>query len=108
MATPKVGDWTLLKRIGRYLKGKPRAVQRLEWQDEVTNYDTYVDSDWAGCKVTCRSTSGGASMLGSHCIMAWSATQAVMALSSGEAELYSMVKGATITMGLISLAGDFG
>ena len=98
----------MCKRIGRYLKGKPRAVQRLEWQDDVTKLDTYVDSDWAGCKVTCRSTSGGASMLGSRCVMAWSATQAVMALSSGEAELNSMVKGVTMITGLMSLAGDFG
>ena len=71
-------------------------MQRLVWQDDVTKLDTYVDSDWAGCRVTCRSTSGGASMLGRHCIMAWSAPQTVMALSSGKAELYSIVKGATI------------
>jgi len=32
----------------------------------------------------------------------------VIALSSGEAELYGMIKGAAITIGLTSLAGDFG
>ena len=47
-------------------------------------------------------------MLGRHCISAWSSTQGVIALSSGEAELYAMLKGATVTIGLISLAADFG
>ncbi len=31
-----------------------------------------------------------------------------MALSSGEAELYSMTKGASQALGIISLAADFG
>ena len=47
-------------------------------------------------------------MLGRHMLMSWSVTQGVVALSSGEAELYAMVKGAANTLGLISLAGDFG
>ena len=32
---------------------------------------------------------------GKHMIKSWSSTQQVMALSSGEAELYGMLKGAT-------------
>jgi len=40
--------------------------------------------------------------------MGWSTTQGVVAPSSGEAELYAMVKGAANTIGLISLAADFG
>ena len=47
-------------------------------------------------------------MKGAHCIMTWSSTQAVIALSSGEAELDSMIKGAAITIGLTSFAVDFG
>ena len=47
-------------------------------------------------------------MIGKHTIMTWSTTQGVTALSSGEAELYAMVKGSAITLGLISLAHDFG
>jgi len=47
-------------------------------------------------------------MLGKQCISAWSSTQGVIALSSGEAELYAMLKGATMTIGFISLAADFG
>jgi len=47
-------------------------------------------------------------MIGYHNISAWSQTQALVALSSGEAELYAMVKGACHTLGLMSLAADFG
>ena len=47
-------------------------------------------------------------MLGSHAVMNWSATQQVVALSSGEAELYAMTKGAANTKGMMSLGMDFG
>ena len=32
MARPQVADWAILKRMGRYLIGCPRYVQRLPWQ----------------------------------------------------------------------------
>ena len=35
----------------------------------------YSDSDWAGCLKTRKSTSGGALMLGGHCIKSWSTAQ---------------------------------
>ena len=47
-------------------------------------------------------------MLGGHCIKSWSTTQAVIALSNGEAEFYGVVKGASSLLGLISLAADMG
>ncbi len=46
--------------------------------------------------------------LGAHAIMMWSSTQAVVAMSSGEAELYALTKGAANTIGMLSLASDFG
>ena len=46
--------------------------------------------------------------LGKHTLKSWSSTQSVIALSSGEAELYALVKGASQTLGMISMAGDFG
>ena len=108
MARPCEGDWNLLKRIGRYLAGSPRYVQMFYWQNENDLIDTYTDSDWAGCKATCRSTSGGAMKVGFHCIKTWSTTQATVALSSAEAELYALTKGAAQTLGLMSLMRDFG
>ena len=70
--------------------------------------DVYGDADWAGCKATCRSTSGGAAMHGWHTIKTWSTTQATVAMSSGESELYSLTKGAAQTLGLLALATDMG
>ena len=108
MARPRVGDMGLLKRIGRYLLGAPRFKQMFFWQDETDRVDTFTDSDWAGCRSTARSTSGGAVKIGFHCIKTWSTTQAVVALSSAEAELYALTKGASQALGAISLFGDFG
>ena len=47
-------------------------------------------------------------MLGHHVIKGWSSTQSVVALSSGEAEYYGLVKGATIAVGVQSMLSDFG
>ncbi len=108
MARPTQQDWQLLKRVGRYLIGAPRAVQNFWWQSAPRAYDTFVDSDWAGCAASCRSTSGGAVKLGWHTVKTWSTTQATVAMSSAEAELFSLTKGAAVTLGLISIAKDLG
>ena len=108
MATPRRGDWNLLKRLGRYLLGTPRAQFTYYWQHPPSSLEVYVDSDWAGCKGSCRSTSGGAAKLGFHTVKTWATTQAIVALSSGEAELYALTKGAANALGLVSLAADFG
>ena len=47
-------------------------------------------------------------MFGSHCIKTLSVTQATIALSSAEAELYALLKAATQTLGLLAIAEDFG
>ena len=47
-------------------------------------------------------------MHGSHVIKSWSTNQAVIALSSGEAEYYGMVKGASVALGIKALSEDLG
>ena len=47
-------------------------------------------------------------MWGPHVLRSWSSAQNTIALSSGEAELYAMVKAAAQLRYVISLAGDFG
>jgi hypothetical protein len=47
-------------------------------------------------------------MFGTHLIKSWCSTQAIVALSSGEAEYYGIVKGASIGLGLRSMLRDFG
>ena len=46
--------------------------------------------------------------LDTHTLRTWSSSQAVIALSSGEAEYYALVKGASIGLGIQSLAVDCG
>ena len=47
-------------------------------------------------------------MLGEHMIKCWSATQASLALSSGEAEYYGVVRGTGIGLGQQALGRDAG
>ena len=47
-------------------------------------------------------------MLGSHMLKMWSRTQATIALSSAEAELYGMVKASAESLGIVSLMKDVG
>ena len=108
MASPAALDWLKLKRIARYLAGVPRYIQKYVWQHPVSLVNAYADSDWAGDKISRKSTSGGILMIGEHLIKSWSSTQPVIALSSGEAELYALVKAAAQAKGLCSLLADFG
>jgi hypothetical protein len=68
----------------------------------------YTDTDFAGCTPSRKSTSGGALMIGCLCIKSWSVNQSGIALSSGEAEYYGMVKGASVALGLEAVASDLG
>ena len=47
-------------------------------------------------------------MLGAHCIKSWSVNQQVIAMSSGEAEYYGMVKGASNGLGIVAMLADLG
>ena len=58
MARPREGDEKHLKRVLRDLKGEPRAGIVFRWQPIPSQLVVLTDSDWAGCKVTRRSTTG--------------------------------------------------
>ena len=68
MARPTCASWRKLKKLARYLKGQPRVVQKIKLDvdgigDEVK---IIVDSDWAGCMQTRRSTNGGCIIVVEH------------------------------------------
>ena len=69
---------------------------------------TSVDTDFAGCITTRRSTAGGPSQRGMHLIKHWSNTQTTVCLSSAEAELGGICKGASTSLGLKAVAEDLG
>lgn len=84
---PNNGDMQRLRRFGRYLMGKPRIRQWYKWQFAQETTKTYSGADWAGCRTTRNSTSGGCIMRGEHNVKSWSPTQSLIALSLGESEL---------------------
>ena len=109
MSKPCRHHWEPMKRLARYLLDAGRMIQEFKWQDDATTkITTFTDSDWAGCKQTRKSTSGGAITIGQHMLKSWATSQTVVALSSGEAELYAMTKAASQTIGIMSMAADFG
>ncbi len=46
--------------------------------------------------------------MGNHAVKSWSTTQAIIALSSGEAEYYGIVKGSSVGLGIRSILRDLG
>merc|ERR1712023_494354 len=108
MGKPLQSDWEALKRLGRYLLGKTRLIVRYDYQSKPETVDVTVDTDFAGCPSTRKSTSGGIVKLGEHCVKTWSSNQAVIALSSGEAEFYGIVKGASNALGITGILKDVG
>ena len=97
-----------LKRLVRYLCGMPRLVHVYKWQDSPSAVDIYVDTDFAGCKETRRSTSGGAVMVGGCLVKHWSKKQTTISLSSGESELHGIAQGMAQSLGIQSLMADMG
>ena len=95
-----------LKRLVRYLVTVTRLVFHFPWQSPTDNLDTMVDTDFAGCRVSRRSTSGGVALRGRHCIRHLSQTQSTITLSSGDAELQGICRGATQAMSQRSVAAD--
>ena len=81
---------------------------RFPWQEKPAGINVDVDTDFAGCKSTRRSTSGGVALHGSHSIKHWSETQVTVCLSSGEAELRGIGHGLAEALGTQSIARDLG
>ena len=108
MATPTTADWENVVRLRRYLKNTPRVRLWYKFQETPCQHETYSDTDWAGCRRTRRSTTGGYTVAGSLLVKMWCKTQAVVALSSAEAELYGLVRASAETMGLISMCKNLG
>ena len=108
MSRPTVRSLAKLKRIGRYLLGRPRSVQLFRWQPLPTTLDVFSDSDWAGDRKTRKSTSAGCVMMGGHALKSWSKRQQVIALSSAEAELYAATRAASEAIGMASMLHELG
>ena len=107
MSSPKGGDEKLLKRTIRYLRRYPISERMFVWQARPKKATLNIDSDWAGDQKSRKSTIGGTIRHGHHLIQHWSKLQATIALSSGEAELNSAVKGTSELIGFKEMLTDF-
>ncbi|KAJ9551954.1 LOW QUALITY PROTEIN: hypothetical protein OSB04_015999 [Centaurea solstitialis] len=84
-AEPKESHMTAVKRIFRYLKGTPNLGL---WYSKDSGFDltAYSDSDFAGCKIDRKSTTGGCHLLGGKLVSWTSKKQNSVSTSTAEAE----------------------
>ncbi|OLP82440.1 Retrovirus-related Pol polyprotein from transposon TNT 1-94 [Symbiodinium microadriaticum] len=114
VTAPTMQSVAKLKLFLRNLIGTKTCVLRLRPSYQLSDgncslgVNVYVDSDWAGCSKTRKSTSGSTlNVLG--CNMASTArTQGTLALSSGEAELYAIGQGVSAALFLRSMLLESG
>ena len=92
-SAPDEASWNNLKRLARYIKGRPRCIIDFPWSvgnpasKKKIVLDTYGDSDWAddsSASQDRKSTSGGMMFSKGHLLKHWSSTQATQSLSSVE------------------------
>ena len=108
MAQPTVNADEILKGVARYLAQTPRVLRWFPRQPASGKLTARVDANWAACPVIRESTGCTHLMLGRHPLFAGSSTQTVIALSSGESEFYSAVRGACRLLGMKTLLEDLG
>ena len=97
-----------LRRLIRYLIEAPRVVTEHKFQRDVREMEVFSDSNWAGCRRTARSTSGGLMMRSTHSLKSWSSTLKNVTLSSAEAELLAAVKASGEALGMLQLMSSVG
>ena len=78
-----------------------------DWQKENAGLSGCSDTDWAGCKLSGQSTSGGLIQIGTHLIKCWSRTQDPITLSFAEAELVALGKLAMEMLGVRSMCREW-
>ena len=81
-------------------------IQTFKWGEADDLVEGYGDSDWAGDRVSRKSTSGGVIRWNGDVLKGWATKQQTIALSSAEAELYAMTRTASQVIGMIQLLGD--
>ena len=108
LSAPTQGDMRRLRRCAKYLAGTEHYVILFPYQGRVQWLVGHCDSDWAGDKVSRKSTSSGVVFHGKHPLESYSCNQQVIALSSGESEFYAAGKGAAHLLYLVHLMKEIG
>ncbi|KAD1105208.1 hypothetical protein E3N88_43299 [Mikania micrantha] len=84
-ANPKASHLIAVKRIFRYLVGKPRLGLWYPKNSEFRLF-AYSDSDFGGCNMDRKSTTGGCQYLGDHLVSWQCKKQTTVSTSTAEAE----------------------
>ena len=106
-ADPKESHLTAVKRIIRYLKGTPNLGL---YYPKCSGFDLkgYTDSDYAGCNMDRKSTSGSCQFLGGK-LVCWSTKkQQSVAMSSAEAEYMAAAGCCANVLWMKSQLSDYG
>jgi len=94
MTSPRPSDMEAIKRVFRYLSSRMSLTYVYDnTLSELERPVTFVDSDWAGCQESRKSTSGVLVVIGKSPVVCFSRTQSVVALSSAEAEIMALAAG---------------
>ena len=105
--SPTKGHLAALRCRAGYIKEHMRMINAFEWKYTDTTIEVFSASDWASCKVTRKSTSGGIATIGKGIIKSWATTQPFITRSSCEAELIAATKAGAEGLGLKQLCHDF-
>ena len=111
LQAPTMEDKAKLRHLPRYLKGtqdyhlvlQPKLITNPQAPTEL---HCFVDSDWAGCRTTRKSTSGTVVQILGCTIHHFSKTQGSIATSSAEAELYAIGSGTAEVLGLLNFVQE--
>ncbi|XP_019260703.1 PREDICTED: uncharacterized protein LOC109238670 [Nicotiana attenuata] len=107
LKSPRLPHMTAALHVLRYLKGTPDVGVHLNGSSDFS-VQAFCDSDWASCSDSRRSVSGYCVFLGGSLISWKSKKQAVVCLSSAEAEYRAMSKVVAELVWLVRLLADLG
>ncbi|XP_019176868.1 PREDICTED: uncharacterized protein LOC109172173 [Ipomoea nil] len=107
MHAPSDDHWSLAKRVLHYIKGTINYGFRIA-PSTSTTIQAFSDSDWAGCPVDRKSTSGYAVFLGTNLISWLSRKQCTVARSSTEAEYKALADVSAEVTWVVSLLRELG
>nr|GEU69046.1 retrovirus-related Pol polyprotein from transposon TNT 1-94 [Tanacetum cinerariifolium] len=105
--TPKISHLHAVKRIFRYLKGKPH-LGLLYPKDSPFNLVAYSNSDYAGASLDRKSTTGGCQFLGCRLISWQCKKKTVVVTSSTEAEYVAAASCYTQVLWIQNQLMDYG
>jgi hypothetical protein len=113
LQNPTDDDLARARQVVRYLIGTKdyeyTLIPTIQTEAEAElEMNVYVDSDWAGCKTTRKSTSGGVIYVLGVAVHHYSRTQQTIATSSGEAELYAIGSGVCEGLGIANMITESG